>query len=272
MYNIFLKYRSGTLNLPSFKLSRKVKIIIGAAVLLVAVVAAVFGTLYSYHAMFPDNPRFTLRHVVVRSIGWWNDKTAHVQQMTELIPGKTGLFQINLADIRARLLREPSIDNATVSRVLPDTIEISISERIPRALLGNQKSALVLDSNAVVMHRDKCLKIDANLPVIIGYPKDSVPSYGKKFDRLVPAVGLIMLTITEFPDIRIAAINAASRDYLFFTMYYKNELSKLYRVYIPVKNMNASLVYLTAAMPNVLLPTETRTTIDLRYEGRVTLK
>ena len=141
------------MNLPSFKLSRKVKIIIGAAVLLVAVVAAVFGTLCSYHAMFPANPGLTLRHVVVRSIGWWNDKTAHVQQMTELIPGKTGLFQVDLADIRARLLREPSIDNATVSRVLPDTIEISISERIPRALLGNQKSPLVLDSNAVVMHR-----------------------------------------------------------------------------------------------------------------------
>ena len=87
------------MNLPSFKLSRKVKIIIGAAVLLVAVAAALLGTLYSYRAMFPDNPRFTLRHVVVRSIGWWNDKTAHVQQMTELIPGKTGLFQVDPADI-----------------------------------------------------------------------------------------------------------------------------------------------------------------------------
>ena len=81
-----------------------------------------------------------------------------------------------------------------------------------------------------------------------------------------------MLTVTDFPDIRIGSINAANMDYLIFSMYYKNDFTRLYLVYIPVKDMHANLVHLIAAMPNVLQPSETRRTIDLRYEGRVTLK
>ena len=55
-------------------------------------------------------------------------------------------------------------------------------------------------------------------------------------------------------------------------MYYQNDFTRLYRVYLPVKDMKAGLTHLMAAMPSVLRPGETRKTIDLRYEGRVTLK
>lgn len=259
------------MKLPSFKLSRRGKIILGACILVVGIAVAVFLVWFSYRELFTDNPRFTLRRVKVNSIGWWNGKDAYVAAIADLKKGATGLFQLNLPEIRSRLLREPSVEDVIVARRLPDTLEFSITERIPRALLGNLKSPFVLDSSAVVMHRDKCVKIDGNLPVI-QYFRDPIPAFGTRFERLKPSVDLIMLTVTDFPDIRIGSINAASTDYLFFSMYYKNDFSRLYRVYIPVKDMNASLIHLVAAMPKALQPSETRRTIDLRYKGKVTLK
>lgn len=259
------------MKLTPINLSRRGKIILGAAILVLGSAAIVFFSWFSYYELFPGNIRFTLRHVEVNSRGWWKGKTAYVAAIADLKKGATGLFQLDLAEIRSRLLREPSIEDVIVARKLPDTLTFTITERIPRALLGNPKSPFVLDSNAVVIHRDKCVKIDGNLPVI-QYFRDPIPAFGNRFERLKPSVDLIMLTITDFPEIRIGSINAANTDYLLFSMYYQNDFTKLYRVYLPVKEMKAGLTHLKAAMPNVLNPSETRRTIDLRYEGRVTLK
>ena len=259
------------MELPSFKLSRKGKIILGACTLAVGIALVIFLVWFEYRALFTENPRFTLRHVKVNSTGWWNGKEAYIEAIADLKKGTTGLFQLDPAGIRSRLLREPSVEDVIVARNLPDTLEFTITERVPRALLGNIRSPFVLDSNTVVMHRDKCVKIDGNLPVI-QYFRETIPAFGTRFERLKPSVDLIMLTVTDFPDIRIGSINAANMDYLIFSMYYKNDFTRLYLVYIPVKDMHATLVHLIAAMPNVLQPSETRRTIDLRYEGRVTLK
>lgn len=259
------------MELPSFKLSRKGKIILGACTLVTGIALIIVLVWFEYRELFTENPRFTLRHVKVNSTGWWNGKEAYVTAVAGLKKGTTGLFQLDLAGIRSRLLREPSVEDVIVARNLPDTLELTITERVPRALLGNTRSPFVLDSGTVVMHRDKCVKIDGNLPVI-QYFRETIPAFGSRFERLKPSVDLIMLTVTDFPDIRIGSINAASMDYLIFSMYYKNDFIRLYRVYIPVKDMHANLVHLIAAMPNVQQPSETRRTIDLRYEGRVTLK
>ena len=259
------------LKLTPINLSRKGRIILGAVVLVLGSAAVAFLSWFSYYELFPGNARFTLRHVEVNSRGWWKGKSAYIAAIADLKPGSTGLFQLNLPEIRSRLLQEPSIENLIVARKLPDTLSFTITERIPRALLGNPKSPFVLDSSGVVIHRDKCVKIDGNLPVI-QYFREPIPAFGSRFDRLKPSVDLIMLTITDFPEIRIGSINAANTDYLLFSMYYQNDFTRLYRVYLPVKDMKAGLTHLMAAMPSVLRPGETRTTIDLRYEGRVTLK
>ena len=129
----------------------------------------------------------------------------------------------------------------------------------------------VIDEDGVVMQKEKCLNLDNNLPVIFGY-RERVPGVGQAFHRLSPSLELIMLTVRSFPDIRIASVNAHNTDYLFFSMYYKNNFTEVFRVYIPTKNMQKNMTALISAMPSVVRSGENKRTIDLRYEGKVTLK
>jgi len=256
---------------PSFTLSRKTKIILGILIILFLAAGAVFFSWFSFKTLFTENPRFILKNVVVESCGWWNGKHNYIADKMELKKGSTILFAIDLEKIRKKLEEESSIEKVSVARKLPDTLVISITERIPRAMLHNLKSSRVLDSNSIVMQKEKCMNIAGNLPVIFGF-RDRVPSFGQRFNRLQPAMDLIMMTITSFPDIRIASIRAQYQDYLLFSMFYKDNFKVIYRVYIPVREMRARMNALVSAMPEILRNGSEKTTIDLRYEGKVTLQ
>lgn len=259
------------LKLPSFTLSRRVKIILGILIVISTTACLVFLLWFSFRGMFTENPRFLLKHVVVDSSGWWKGKDSYVAAITDLKKGSTNLFAVDLADLRQKLAAESSIKQLTVARKLPDTIVFTITERIPRAFLGRLGSALVIDEDGIVMQKEKCLNLDNNLPVIFGF-RERVPGIGQVFERLSPSVELIMLTVRFFPDIRIASINARNQDYLFFSMYYKNNFTEVFRVYIPTKNMQKNMTALFSAMPSVVGSGENKRTIDLRYDGKVTLK
>ncbi len=259
------------LKLPSFTLSRRVKIILGVLIVISTTACAVFLVWCSFRGLFTENPAFLLKHVEVESSGWWKGKNSYVSAITNLRKGSVNLFAVDLAEVRAKLSAEPGIKHLTVARRLPDTIVFTITERIPRAFLGRIGSSLVIDEEGVVMQKEKCLNLDNNLPVIFGY-RERVPGVGQAFQRLSSSLELIMLTVRFFPDIRIGSVNAHNTDYLFFSMYYKNNFTEMFRVYIPTKNMQKNLTALISAMPSIVGSGENKRTIDLRYEGKVTLK
>ncbi len=259
------------LKLPSFTLSRRVKILLGVLIVISTTACAIFLIWFSFRGLFAGNPAFLLKHVVVESSGWWKGKDTYVSAITNLRKGSVNLFSVDLAQLRKKLESEAGIKHLTVSRRLPDTIVFTITERIPRAFLGRLGSSLVIDEEGVVMQKEKCLNLDNNLPVIFGY-RDRIPGVGQSFHRLDSSLELIMLTVRSFPDIRIASINAHNTDYLFFSMYYKNNFAEVFRVYIPTRNMHKNMTALISAMPSVTGSGEAKRTIDLRYEGKVTLK
>lgn len=261
------------LKIPSVTLSRKAKIILGAAIVLLFAGGIVFLSIYSSKALFTENPRFILKNIVVKSSGWWSGKEYYVMQKLDLKKGSTVLFTLDLEQLRTKLEKESSIHNVVVARRLPDTLMISITERIPRAVLRDSKSSLLLDSECIVMQKEKSLNITESLPVIVGF-RDSVPAFGKKFSALQPAMELVMLAATDFPELQILQINAKAEDHLVFSMYYKNSKNVVYRVWIPVNKMDLHLNALISSMPDVLVGRAGKgiVDIDLRYAGKVTLK
>ena len=74
---------------------------------------------------------------------------------------------VDVTRIRERLLRFGWVQDARVSRRLPDTLVIDIVERTPAALWQDRQRLALIDSNGVVLDR---VKIDnmPDLPLVIG--------------------------------------------------------------------------------------------------------
>ena len=74
---------------------------------------------------------------------------------------------IDLAGTRARLLEFGWIRDVQVSRRLPDTLVIRVSERVPAAIWQNNRILSLIDAEGVVLERVR-LEAMPDLPLLIG--------------------------------------------------------------------------------------------------------
>ncbi|MCF7790443.1 MAG: hypothetical protein K9L78_04010 [Victivallales bacterium] len=203
-------------------------------------------SVFCYQKLFTENRHFLLKNVVVKSSGYWNNKSSKIIKILGLKLGKVNLFNIKEQELKKKLISQKkySIENADIYKELPDTLYFNITERIPRALLYSRNSDLIVDGNAVLVNKRYCINIESELPVITGFRikginashslgKDEIP-YGRILFQLKPALQLISLINTSYPGLNIKLIN----------LYNKNELTvfmpgpqqrKIVRVKLPFK-------------------------------------
>ena len=193
--------------------------IVLSVVFVVLFLFALLSVLF-YNKLFSGNQHFVLGKVIVKSSGYWNGRSGEIMNILKLKPGKTNLYELNLAELKSNLTKhnEFSIENVDVYRVLPDILAFNITERIPRAILYNRKSELLVDGNGVLINKRYCINLDANLPVITGFiikgvkknsknaQENKIP-YGKELYQLKPALALISLINTDYPNFNIKVIN-----------------------------------------------------------------
>jgi cell division protein FtsQ len=74
---------------------------------------------------------------------------------------------VDLDEVRAKLLRYGWVQDARVSRRLPDTLVVDIVERTPAAVWQNQGRLRLIDANGVVLE-DVTTAPSADLPLLIG--------------------------------------------------------------------------------------------------------
>ena len=176
--------------------------------------AAAFVSLFIFgkKALFEGNKHFILRTVTVKSEGWWNDKTDALLEIInskplarlesagappmELKIGETNLFSLELKPLRDSLkVKAPSIEIVEIRRILPDMLRFDIVERIPRAILFDEKSGMVVDAEGYVMPKRLCVNLDKALPVIWGFDKTTpLPPkihMGRQLEQVRPALDLI---------------------------------------------------------------------------------
>lgn len=85
-----------------------------------------------------------------------------------VLDGRTNsMLTIDLDDVRARLLENPWIQEASVSRRLPDTLSIVVEERKPVALWQTQGRLSVIDLYGRVLETER-VKEFARLPIVVG--------------------------------------------------------------------------------------------------------
>ena len=221
--------------------------------------------------MFTGNPRFTLRHLRVKSLdrGFWKGRKELICDILRIREGETNLFRIRPGMLRSRLLvREPSIQSVRIIRELPDTLYVDITERTPVALVNSPRSLLVIDSHAILMQKKRCMDISASLPVIFGLPHISNSPPGSEIDEFKAAVSLIMLTKTAYPDIRIGAINVTQKDQMICSVFYKDG-KDFYRVVMPNRELSKNLQVLSTTLEKMRKSGNAKRNINLLFQGQV---
>lgn len=250
------------------KLVRVALFLLGMAVI---IAACFFSFQSAYRALFAKNEHFIVRSIEVSSSGWWNGQSKLIAERLGMVIGRDNLFSSDLRDLRARLIAKISnIEDITVSRKLPDILQISIVERIPRAFLISSRSQWVVDENCVVMQKQFCNNINNDMPVILGLDvRSSGVRDGMEILEIAPALEMVMLSIRNFPDIRISAISVRNPEQLTCILSFRE---KQYKAFVPRKKMMFMLSVLRCAMIQAQESGDSRTVLDLNYNGNVILK
>ncbi len=138
-------------------------------VLILGVVVFLFAaTVY-----FRTSETLGIKHVSV--IGKLKHMTIDDVILLSGIKRSDKLFAIDLGAVRAGILRHPWVDDVTIRREFPDTIQISVTEATPVALLMIDGFFLV-DAHGRVFKKWEAGD-ERNLPVISGLNKDFVTTY-----------------------------------------------------------------------------------------------
>ena len=168
------------------KISRKTKITFGILISVTALTVIIIGLWLAWNNMFRQNDRFYVVHVNVTSAegrGKWHGKVKEVMPVVvqskydrkksdvpkqELSPNDKlfTLFEIDVKKLRQNLEKVPEIEKVSVQRILPDTLDIRIVERIPVAFLARVNSEKLVDRNAGVIRKSHSIDIAGLIPVI----------------------------------------------------------------------------------------------------------
>jgi cell division septal protein FtsQ len=139
-------------------------------VLILAVAAVILGLFWLKSKMLNRNPRLTLQVVRISSTGYWGQpgNDSMLVENLNLSVGSDNLMNMDLAELRKKLLAIPNVADGRVSLELPDTLNISIDERVPKAFLSvvSDHGKLVIDANGLIMSADQCFGVHDKLPVI----------------------------------------------------------------------------------------------------------
>ncbi|HJO92234.1 MAG TPA: FtsQ-type POTRA domain-containing protein [Victivallales bacterium] len=210
-----------------------------ALLILVIILSAIGFGLFSFSKiLFSRNPHFTISKISVKGTSYWNNRADKISRILNLKIGQTNLYELNLGKIKNKLeeMKEFGIESVGVSRELPDTLIINITERIPRATIYNRKSGLVVDQAGVLMSSKYTADINFNLPIITGFSlkkTDNKLPYGKIIKKIKPALIFISLINTDFINFKVKIINLYSQNELNVFMHAPNK--KTVKVVFPFK-------------------------------------
>jgi cell division protein FtsQ len=167
---------------------------------------------------------------------------------------RASLLFFDVADARARLLTNPWVAEATVQKLLPDRLVISISERAAFALWQKAGRVGVIADDGTVLE-PAVLAQYANLPLVVGTGADT---RAREFLAL----------LDRRPDLRAnvrASILIAERRW---NLRLKNGVD----VRLPELDVERALDRLVALERDVRLSDRDITAIDLRQADRITVR
>ena len=102
------------------------------AIKAITIIAALTGTLYGGWLAAKQSPYFTIRHLTVTSTPHVSE--SHIQEKLGLTQ-KNNIFEFDAPGAQATLLAHPWVSRAEVKKILPNRLEVRVSERRPEGIL-----------------------------------------------------------------------------------------------------------------------------------------
>jgi len=155
--------------------SGTVKVLLALSLLAVGI----FGGRIALNKLVWENPMYQLSDIRVSTDGLLT--RLQVLEIMEIEEGRN-IFSIDLAKARAAMDALPQVERLEVRRILPDRIDIRISERQPVAWvakaadaeLGLNSGAYLVDTRGYVMRMRKVMPEHFALPIITGVVMEDV--------------------------------------------------------------------------------------------------
>ena len=286
------------LKMANVKMSRKTKIIIGVVITVALLCGVVIGLFLAWRNMFRQNDRFLVLRVNVTSAegqGKWHGKVKEVMPIVvnakknvndhnnrgdteNRIPEKKvnqkellNLFDLDLKVLREKLEEVPEIEKVEIRRVLPDTLDIQITERVPVAFIERVNGKLLIDREGVVIRRSHAIDISGVIPVIVTHKKE-MPAPGEVFEEVKPVLEFIQLTkkVSDYSSLRIMQMELLKDDFITIRIHFGGDADDWYLIKnVPTDNPSEGMDRILSGIE--LAKKERRREIDLRFAKQAVL-
>lgn len=233
------------------------------ATILVIAASAGYGAVRSDHASKVVDLFEDIRDMAANAAGFGITAVAtagekHLNREEVLaaagVTGRTSLLFFDVADARARLLTNPWIAEATVQRLLPDRLVISISERKPFALWQKSGRVGVIAADGTVLE-PYVLRRYADLPLVVGVGAET---RAREFLAMLDGRPALRANVR-------ASVLVAERRW---NLRLKNGVD----VRLPEFDLEQALDQLAALERDAKLSNRDITAIDLRLADRITVR
>ncbi len=161
------------------------------------------------------------------------------------------ILAVSLAEMKTRLEAIPEVKSASITRVLPDELVVSITERLPAAWWQQDGTQKLVDAGGVVLARSKYNE-KLTLPVIVGA---DAPKH----------VGELLALLDSAPAIKpdvVAAVRVGDRRW-------NVQLEHGVVVMLPEENAGAAWKRFAGLVEKDALLSKSIRSVDMRVEDRV---
>ena len=281
----------------NIKMSRKTKIIIGIVITIALLCGIVIGLFLAWRNMFRQNDRFLVLRVNVTSAegqGKWHGKVKEVMPIVidakkdakdpsssdteKKIPEKRinqkellNLFDLDLKVLREKLEEVPEIEKVEIRRVLPDTLDIQITERVPVAFIERVNGPLLIDRDGVIIRRSHAIDISGVIPVIVTHKKE-LPAPGEVFEDVKPVLEFIQLTkkVADYSSLRIMRMELLKDDFVTIKIHFSGDADDWYLIKnVPTDDPSEGMDRILSGIE--LAKKERLREIDLRFAKQAVL-
>ena len=231
-----------------------------------------WGLVLFKERLFEANNHFILRRVVVKSGGWWKSREGELCLLLGLSRGETNLFSIDIPGVKGKVLAEPAVAGVSVYKVLPDTLVVEITERIPKAYLFRYGNKTVVDEAAVLMSTDSCASFSREMPVVTGIrASEEELRPGKVLEQVLPALELIDAAYSAAPRVFIRHVSLSSPTE-FNANIVDVSSGRSYDLLMQRVDLRDTMIALDRVLDEIELIEEDVKVIDMRYKEQAVLR
>ena len=217
--------------------SRRTTWLIKVTAVVLSILSVSASVRWVYRQIFYENSEFCLNRLQIHTDGVLTEGEVATAARVE---AGMNLMEIDLNEVRERIVKLPMAVHAEVIRELPDLLEIRVKERVPIAWLScpphgvrprNTAHGFLVDANGEVFRCQKLIKRFLSLPVVetMRMPK---PAEGTQieFEPVREAIRLIQESNAIFELDRLEIVEVRLRNAWSLTVHYNNQMTVVFRV------------------------------------------